>query len=252
MRSLKYRNSGHGRHWWHRLADTHYVPPVFSVLSESEWDLLDAWFDDTEQRFSNPGEIGIPGISVIQALIAGNGLSAIVQCGHYVGFSTLMMGFLLRSMGKRKALLSIDIDPMSTNYTLEWIKRAGLGDYIELRLANSSDRSLVPYALEYFGTPPQMVFIDSSHQYAHTLEELDLWYDAVRPGGFLVLHDVSERAKSFDPTGRGGVATAVREWSARRGVAAMLLNSFQDSSHDIQDLTYRDNCGLGLIQKPSK
>jgi predicted O-methyltransferase YrrM len=250
MRSLKFRDSGHDRHWWHRLADTNYVPPIFSALSESEWDLLSAWFDDTETRFSNPGEIGVPGISVILALIGGNGLSAIVQCGHYVGFSTLMIGFLLRSMGKKKALLSIDIDPMSTNYTLEWIGRAGLGDYIELRLANSSDHSLVPYAREYFGDLPQMVFIDSSHQYAHTLEELDLWYDAVTPGGFLVMHDVSEHARSFDPTRRGGVLGAVREWSERRGVAAMLLNSFQDGSHAIQDLTYRDSCGLGLIQKP--
>jgi hypothetical protein len=93
-----------------------------------------------------------------------------------------------------------------------------------------------------------MVIIDSSHQYAHTLQELDLWYGALPLGGLIVMHDVSRYAQSFDSTAKGGVRKAILEWSEKRNVPALLLNSFvTDESPD--SLVYRDGCGLALIQK---
>lgn len=249
-RSRKFRSMTHNRYWWYRLEDSDYLPPIFGGLSEGEWSLMEEWFIETEEKFPSPGEISIPGISLISGIIGGNGISRIVQCGHYVGYSTMILGFLLRAMRKENALFSIDIDTSSTKFTQSWIDRANLSMQLHLELGSSSDPAMVIRAKEYLRGAPQIVFIDSSHQYSHTLEELDLWWDALAPGGLIFLHDVSEYAKAFDTTGKGGVATAAREWSSKHGRSLFMLNSFSKLGDNPNVYAYRDGCGMGIIQKP--
>jgi hypothetical protein len=58
-------------------------------------------------------------------------------------------------------------------------------------------------------------------------------------------------AQQFDATGKGGVITAAIDWLARNPkLPAILLNSSIDGSRPPDDSTYKDGCGLGLIQKP--
>jgi predicted O-methyltransferase YrrM len=247
-RSLNYASRKNNRYWWYHLKDTSYVPPVFARLSDDEWALMDDWFTTTDEKFSSPGEMSVPAISLLEGLIGGNGICSVVQCGHYVGYSTLLLGFLLRRMGKTNALFSVDIDPHSTAFTQDWLDRADLGKQVKLRINDSANPSLPDEARSFFGRDIQMVMIDSSHQYAHTLQELDLWYDALPVGGILVMHDVSRFAQSFDTTGKGGVLSAAHEWTKKRGITPLLLNSFVISEPP-DTLTYRDGCGLGIIQK---
>jgi predicted O-methyltransferase YrrM len=251
-RSLKFRSRTHNRYWWYNLDGINYIPPVISALTDDEWALMEDWFADTEERFPNPGEISIPGLSLLGGLISGNGLSAMVQLGHYVGFSTLMLGFALRRMGRKRALFSVDIDAGVTDYTRMWVNRAGLEEIVSLHVGNSSDPAAVDLALEWFERTPQLVFIDSSHEYQHTLEELDLWYGSLPPGGLLAMHDTSKFAQTFDRTGMGGVLRAVSEWGIGRNM--ILLNSVVEEGSangaSPNSLTFRDGCGFGLVQKP--
>jgi predicted O-methyltransferase YrrM len=247
-RSIAFSKRISNRYWWYRLDDANYIPPVLSILSEEEWHLLDEWFNETERRFEAPGEISIPGISLLSGIIGGNGVSRVVQCGHYVGYSTLLLGFLLRRMNKKHSIFSVDIDPHCTEFTREWVDRAGLNEYVHLHIGDSSDPNLPEQARSYLGGPIQLTFIDSSHQYAHTLKELDLWYEALTRGGILALHDVSAFAQTFDPTSKGGVLAAVAEWAFKKGVFPLLLNSFVNEIPPSQ-LVYRDGCGIGIIQK---
>jgi len=248
VKEMNYSERTHNRYWWYRLKDCSYMPPIFAGLSNEEWELMDNWFSTTEEQFESPGEMNIPPISLIEGLIGGSGISAIVQCGHYVGYSTLLLGFLLRRMGKKNALFSIDIDRQATNFTQGWLDKAELQQQVKLRLEDSSHSCLPDEARRYFGREIQLVLIDSSHQYAHSLKELDLWYDALPRGGLIVMHDVSHFAQSFDSTGKGGVLKAVQEWATQRGIMPMLLNSFV-TNEDPNNLVYRDGCGLGIIQK---
>jgi hypothetical protein len=163
-----------------------------------------------------------------------------------------MLGFLLRGMNKEHSLFSIDYDPAVTNYTQTWMDRADLNNYVKLTVRDSADPTNVATAEEWLGGKPQIVFIDSSHQYAHTLRELDLWYDQLIPGGLLLMHDVSIYAQRFDSTGAGGVLPAVTEWCEKRGIRPFLFNNFVNGTtiSDPNVLTYKDGCGMGLIQKP--
>ncbi len=248
LRSRAFDKRNHNRYWWHKIKDNNYTAPVYSLLADEEWALIDEWFSVTEVRFENPGEMQIPAISFIAGLLGGNGISSIVQCGHYAGYSTLLLGFQLRNMGKTNALFSIDIDPEITAFTQDWVTRAGLQEQVRLHVANSADPGLPELARSYFGREIQVVIIDSSHQYAHTFQELDLWYGALPLGGLIVMHDVSQYAQSFDSTGKGGVRKAILEWSEKRNVPALLLNSFV-TNESPDALAYRDGCGLALIQK---
>ncbi len=250
-RSADFHQRDHSRYWWYKIPDNHYTPPIFAGLSNEEWHIMDNWFSTTEQVFDNPGEMAIPGISFVAGLIGGNGINAIVQCGHYAGYSTLLLGFLLRSMGKQKALFSIDIDPQVTEFTNAWVSKAGIEHQVNLCIANSADADLPAKARAYFEREIQMVIIDSSHQYAHTLKELDLWYDALPIGGLIVMHDVSRCAQTFDATKQGGVLRAIDEWTMKRHIRPLLLNNFVTDQFSPQNI-YRDGCGIALIQKQPK
>ena len=248
-RCSNFRLSGHNRYWWHRAPGADYDPLIYSFMSEEEWTLMRDWFQDTESKYASTGEANIPPLSLLFGLISGNALSRVVQCGHYVGYSTLLIGFLLRRMGRKNSLFSIDIDPEVTGYTAHWLSKARLDYQCVLHIADSTDSSLPELAREYFGgESPQLVFIDSSHQYEHTLKEMDLWYDALPRGGFLVLHDTSKFASQFDSTGKGGVLRGVTEWCALNGRNALMLNSFVEGGKP-GDHPYLDGCGLAVLQK---
>jgi cephalosporin hydroxylase len=115
---------------------------------------------------------------------------------------------------------------------------------------SSLDPSASEIARSYLGGDPELVFIDSSHEYQDTLLELDIWFEALTPGGLIVLHDTSKFAESFDVTNKGGVRRALHEW--RRSHPHLECFSLNDNipAANNPQMSYQDFCGVGLIQKP--
>lgn len=251
-RSLEYTTREAGRYWWYHDSNCNYIPAVFSSLSDEEWQIMDDWYRETDS-VGSPGECSVPMISMLQGVIMGNGVRAMVQCGHYMGFSTLLCGFFFRAMGAKHAMYSIDLDANVTAFTQKYVDRAGLQDYVHLEVCDSADPKLPALARDYLQQENiNLVFIDSSHQYEHTLRELDLWYPALSPGGLILMHDVSQFASTFDATYSGGVHRAVAQWNKRHGGSAIFLNGFVTGfavPGQTAPLTYKDPCGVGIIQK---
>ncbi|HEV7493835.1 class I SAM-dependent methyltransferase [Baekduia sp.] len=249
-RSRRFAGDPHGRFWWHHLDGTDYVPAIYQVLTDDEWQLMDDWYAATLAADSI-GEINVPAMSMLQGLITGGGLSRIVQLGGYYGYSGLLMGFWLRHMGQGGQLISIDVDPAATAFSQEWIDRAGLSETVLLMLSDSAaEQALVDTVATFSGRMPQLILLDSSHQYAHTLRELDLWVPAMEPQTLMLLHDTSTYACSWDQNGKGGVQKALDDWLPRRkDVSYMNLNRRVGEPDVSADLTYRDGCGLGILQK---
>ena len=248
-RSRAWKENPHPRYWWHRLAGTDYVPPIYSDLSEEEWVILKDWYAETDR--SGPiGECAVPLISLLQGLILGNRIGRIAQLGTCAGYSALLFGWMLRRMNARRGLFSVDLDPAVCEFARTWIARAGLSDFVEAAEGNSLDPRSPSAAREYLGGHPELIIVDSSHEYAATLQELDLWYPALAAGGIIVLHDVSRFATEFDVTKQGGVGRAFTEWRrAHPNVQTICLNS-ESRSMEGPRPAYKDACGLGLIQKP--
>ena len=238
----------HPRFWWQQN-NPEIIPYVYRAMDPDQVELIRAWFANSAEN-ELIGETSIPAISTITSLISSASISRVVQLGHYAGYSTLMIGFCFINSGSPGRLVSIDLDPEVTAYTQKWVDRAGLSPRITLLCGDSSDPGLAEEAITELGDGPDLIFLDSSHAYEHTLNELDLWYPLLRPGGLILLHDVSEFATEFDATKQGGVRRALDEWGPRSGAEVISINRTVTDSHSNRDLTYEDGCGLGIIQKP--
>lgn len=249
LRSRAWEKNPHPRYWWHRLPGHDYVPPVYWELSDEEWDVLREWYDETDR--SGPiGECAVPLISLLHGLVMGNRISRMAQLGTCAGYSALLLGWMLRRMNADRGLFSLDLDPAMCALSRRWMNRAGLEHFVEIAERSSLDVGSIQAAEEYLGGAPELIIIDSSHEYRSTLAELECWYAALAGGGFLVLHDISEFAVSFDVTGEGGVRRAFAEWRKQHpNVEAISINS-QSRSMEAARPAYKDACGLGLIHKP--
>lgn len=248
LRSRAWREKPGHRYWWHHLPGTDYVPPIYSDLSAVEWTTLHEWYAETDQS-GRIGECTVPLISILQGLVMGSRASRIVQLGTCAGYSALLLGWMLRRMNAPRGLFSLDLDPASCEMSRSWILRGGLRDFVEIAERNSLDPQSPVAAKDYLAGDPELIILDSSHEYQSTLTELDLWYGALAPGGLLVLHDVSRFAAEFDVTHQGGVGRAFAEWrNAHPGVESFCLNG-DARSMDLPRPLYKDACGLGLIHK---
>jgi cephalosporin hydroxylase len=249
-RSLIFKERREDRYWWYW--DKDYVPPVYSFLDDNEWNIMKDWYRETdENKFI--GESNIPIMCVIQGFVMGSNISNIVQLGHHSGYSTLLIGFMLRKMNFKNSFFSIDIDKKVCDFTQKWIEKAELAEFIHIECGDSGDPKFVPQVKQRFnGVGPELIFIDSSHQYDHTLQELNLWYDNLADGGFMLLHDTSDFASSaFDDTKRGGVKKAFQEWvQTKDDIEHININS--RSYRDVRKNIYLDGCGLGIVQKVFK
>ncbi|HEX4641143.1 MAG TPA: class I SAM-dependent methyltransferase [Chthoniobacterales bacterium] len=249
LRSRAWKDNPHPRYWWHRLPGTDYVPPVYSDLTDDEWSVLRDWYGQTD-RNGPIGECAVPLISLLHGLVMGNRVTRIVQLGTCAGYSALLLGWMLRRMKAPRGLLSLDHDPAMCEMARRWIERADLRDFVEIAKGSSLDTGSIEAARKYLGGDPELIIVDSSHEYRSTLSELDLWYPALAPGGLLVLHDVSEFAAGFDVTGDGGVRRAFSEWRKKHpDIETFCLNSSSRSMEEVRPL-YKDACGVGLIHKP--
>jgi predicted O-methyltransferase YrrM len=210
---------------------------------------MEAWYEETA-RIDSIGEINVPAMSFVQGLVMGNAIGRIVQLGHYFGYSALLIGFMLRAMGRRPGLFTIDIDEQASAFTQRWLTRAGLDDVVAVHTGDSAAEGSLQAATARLGGAPELILLDSSHQYDHTLRELDLWVPRMEPFSLLLLHDTSTYATNFDSDGTGGVQKALDDWlTGHPEVAFLNLNRQVAPTDDARDLVYKDGCGLGLVQK---
>ena len=240
------KNEGVDTTWYRRH---NYDPSFLLVMDEADHALLIDWQKSANVEWPNAGASGVEMMTMLTGMIMSSGLDRIVQCGHYIGFSTLVLGFIGRKMGSSRFLYTVDLDPVPSEYTIGWVNKAGLQDDIKITVRDSSDPANVPEAIDFLGGPPQLVYIDSSHQYEHTLQELNLWWDALLPGGLIIMDDISQWAAEFDRTKLGGSHRAALEFCKMKGANSVLLNG-NFSRKIATPLIYTDLCGFGLIQKP--
>ncbi len=250
FRSRRWTHQGGPRYWWHRLPGMDYVPALYSDLADEEWEVIRAWYDETD-RSGIIGECAVPLMSLLQGLVLGNRITRIVQLGTCSGYSALLLGFMLRRMEARRSLFTLDINPELCALTERWLARAGLNDYVTVSLGNSLDGTCLNQARAHFGGADfELILLDSSHEYAATVAELELWYPALEAGGLFLLHDVSEFAVDFDVTKAGGVGRALAEWRRKNPEAETLSLNGTSRTMALPRPLYKDACGVGMIHKP--
>lgn len=147
------------------------------------------------------------------------GAQHVIELGTRTGVSTIAWLHGLEGTGGR--LTSIDIDP-----------RPDIGEWAHWEFIQGDD--LDPAIVSRLD-PADIVFIDTSHLYAQTIRELNVYRWLVKPGGRIALHDtelaVPGDAGLYEP--RYPVRRAVEEFCRENG--------FEWENH-------RECWGLGVIQ----
>ena len=133
-----------------------------------------------------------------------------------------------------------------------FVERAGLTGHVTLIVADAARESGVERALEPFsGAMPELIFRDSTHDYATTKRELGLWVPRMAPHSLMLVNGTSTMSSNWDESGRGGPRKALRDFARwRRDIAYLNLNEPVGSSGQADPaLTYADGVGMALLQK---
>jgi len=122
----------------------------------------------------------------------------VIELGTRTGVSTVAW---LHALDGRGRLTSVDID-----------SRPDIGDYEHWTFIQGDDLdSDVVTRLD----PADVVFIDTSHLYEHTIRELNVYRHLVKPGGRIICHDTMlERPEGAPARPRFPVMVAVNEFCA--------------------------------------
>lgn len=134
----------------------------------------------------------------------------IVELGVRQGESTFVLERVARLRGA--TLISVDLDDCSQSST-----------YPGWHFVHSDDIAFAGRFKEYcrgLGVEPQIdvLFIDSSHLYDHTVQEIEHWFPLMAPRAKAIFHDTNMKETYFhkDGTPRGG------GWDNQRGVIAAI------------------------------
>lgn len=106
-----------------------------------------------------------------------------VELGTYKGFT----GALL-SLVTSKQTVSIDPTDYGTSEAQPY------GHHLDFVHGDATDKDSVIVTVATLSGPIDLLFIDDGHYYETICKEFELWKPHVRPGGWIVFHDVNEKA----------------------------------------------------------
>ena len=156
-----------------------------------------------EQHAATPSDIYEHLPKFVQMVKDGQ-VTKVIELGTRTGVSTIAWLYALEQTGGH--LWSVDIDT-----------KPAIGDYPHWTFIQGDDESDV--VLSQLPDQVDIVFLDTSHHYEHTLRELRLYRSQVRPGGLIVCHDTQldypEGAPPSDP--RFPVKRAIEQFIRETG-----------------------------------
>lgn len=160
-----------------RLSGDVNAPLIFPAFDPASFKCPDT--DYTEGWSSEPSVSRFLG-----CLIHTKRAQTVIELGCFTGWSTVHMAYALsqRSSGR---IYYLDHEPRFLARAADNLHRHGLaqwGEAVEGKADSPAVLSRLPESID-------VVFIDTSHDYGPTLQEIDLYGRRLAPGGCLVLHD---------------------------------------------------------------
>jgi predicted O-methyltransferase YrrM len=182
----------------------------FEALGHESRDaLFEIILDEEFLGATDPQALGF-----IYSLVANNNYASVLQLGTWMGFSTIVIADAMKRSGlshnKSLILDTVENDPAVHQKAKASIARAGFQQFVRCIDGSSLDENVQKLLREEY----EFIYVDSSHSYDETKREIELYYRRLAEGGFMVFHDTSPDAASWDPTQQGGVRRAIDEWVA--------------------------------------
>lgn len=171
-----------------------------------------------------PGSTDPPVLAFLGALLHIVQPRRMLQLGTFIGFSTVYIADILSRSTQPGHLVTVEPDDTAHQLAKAWVDQAGMNQVVTFLDGYSTD-SAIDASLRELG-PFDLIYLDSSHAYEATLQELRLIFEQsnwLTPNGLLLLHDASAYATQWDSSGKGGVRRALLEWVQQHTMRYQLL-----------------------------
>lgn len=186
-------------------AGTAQPGPDFSALLEAEFTAA----EDYAAGWSSEPTVG----RFLGRLTAAGRRAVVIELGCFVGWSTAHIATALAAGVPGGRVHYLDYNPRYLAAATANLLRLGLAGQGVPHLGLSTD----PEIQRALPAKADLVFIDTSHDYDCTLQEIDHYGGRLNPGGCLVLHDSLSasgvRRAVYERKGRFRVATFATERS---------------------------------------
>jgi cephalosporin hydroxylase len=144
-----------------------------------------------------------------QEILASLKPSLVIECGTAFGGSALFFSSVMRQIGNRFRLLSVDINIDRVD------EKAKRDPDIELLTMSSADQRvaarIAQLRSDYSGAA--FAILDSDHRKNHVLAELEMLRPLLRPGDYLVVEDSNINGHPVNPHWGDGPFEALEEYS---------------------------------------
>ncbi len=109
----------------------------------------------------------------------------VVELGCYVGWTSAHLALGLQAAGQNGKLWCLDYDSRFLEAARTNLQRLDLAGQVEF----VQGLSLSPSVLAVLPKDINLLFIDTSHEYQDTLDEIEAYLPRLAPGGIIALHD---------------------------------------------------------------
>ena len=161
------------------------------MASASPFTGVQGWLTDEEEQMISRYASRVPGDGVI------------VNIGVEYGRS---MAAIITNAFKSVSVIGVEIAPKDEFD--ENMRRTGLSGRYKLVTGDSKEVG------RKWTTPIDMIFIDGAHEYENVKGDIEQWARHVKPGGFILFHDVACMSNKMPHPLHHEVSRAINEWFA--------------------------------------
>jgi len=136
-----------------------------------------------------------------------------LELGTRIGFSTLIFADILAHNKATGQIWTVDPWEPDVEKARKYVDKAALSPVVHFLVGRSTDSAIVS-ELKKKG-PFDMIYVDSSHIYNETLEELRIFAEGEGLSDartLIMFHDAGKGARNMDATNAGGVPLALSRW----------------------------------------
>jgi predicted O-methyltransferase YrrM len=149
------------------------------------------------------------------------GAKTIVELGCFVGWASAHMALAVKTAGRGGRLYCLDTMQEYLDVTLVNLRRHGLADFVTPILGRSLDAAV----LTSMPKEIDIIFLDTSHAYPDTRDEILAYAPRLSPGGFLVLHDSVSASGVRRSVGEVAEKFSVLTFATEQGNGVTVLQS---------------------------
>jgi predicted O-methyltransferase YrrM len=128
-------------------------------------------------------EVGVP--EFVGGLTFRMAATTVIEVGCFIGLTSCYIAKALATLGGIRNLYCIDLDKRYLDITASNLRLLGTSAGFHPVLGNSLDSNV----LRSIPETADLIYIDSSHEYKNTCEEIQIYFQRLSASGCLVLHD---------------------------------------------------------------